>query len=71
MSEKNDNRPLMSDEELTALEAALWTACPAIPVSFPYRYYGFAKNTGGIVARPFGGGRYQAPLDFRQAKSKD
>lgn len=58
-------------EELAALESALWTACPAIPVSFPYRYYGFAKDTEGIVARPFGGGRYQSPIDFRQAKYYD
>ena len=58
-------------EELTALENALWTACPAIPVSFPCRYYGFAKDTEGIVARPFGGGRYQSPIDFRKAKYYD
>ena len=58
-------------EELEALEAALWAACPAIPVSFPYRYYGFAKDTEGIVARPFGGGRYQSPIDFRTAKYYD
>ena len=54
-----------------ALEGALWAACPAIPVSFPYRYYGFAEDTEGIVARPFGGGRYQSPIDFRRAKYYD
>lgn len=54
--------------ELTALEQAVWQACPTIPISFPCRYYGFGKNTADIVARPFGGGRYQAPLDFRDAK---
>lgn len=54
--------------ELTALEQAVFDACPAIPVGFPCRYYGFAEGTADIVVRPFGGGRYQAPLDFREAK---
>ena len=54
--------------ELEALEQAVWQATPAIPISFPCRYYGFAKNTADIIARPFGGGRYQSPLDFRNAK---
>ena len=54
--------------ETEALEQALWASCPAIPVGFPCRYYGFAANTAGIVVRPFGGGRYQSPLDFRGAK---
>lgn len=54
--------------ELTALERAVWEACPAVPISFPCRYYGFAADTADIVARPFGGGRYQGPLDFRSAK---
>ena len=54
--------------ELEALEQAVWQASPAIPISFPCRYYGFAKNTADIIARPFGGGRYQSPLDFRNAK---
>ncbi len=58
-------------EELTALEKAVWDACPAIPVGFPCRYYGFAEGTADIVARPFGGGRYQSPLDFRSAKMFD
>ena len=53
---------------VNALEAALWEACPAIPISYPCRYYGFAKGTADIVARPFGGGRYQSPIDFRDAK---
>ena len=57
--------------ELEALESVLWEACPAIPVSFPHRYYGFAPDTADIVARPFGGGRYQSPLDFREAKYYD
>ena len=54
--------------ELEALETTLWEACPAIPIGFPCRYYGFAENTADIVVRPFGGGRYQSPLDFRSAK---
>jgi EAL domain-containing protein (putative c-di-GMP-specific phosphodiesterase class I) len=58
-------------EEMEALEAAVYAACPAIPIGFPCRYYGFAENTEGIVARPFGGGRYQSPLDFRSAKMWD
>lgn len=57
--------------ELTALEQAVFDACPAIPVGFPCRYYGFAEGTADIVVRPFGGGRYQAPLDFREAKMYD
>ena len=57
--------------ETETLEQTLWKACPAIPLSFPCRYYGFAENTAGIVARPFGGGRYQSPLDFREAKMYD
>lgn len=57
--------------ELTALEQAVWAACPAIPVGFPCRYYGFAAGTADIVARPFGGGWYQSPLDFREAKMFD
>lgn len=58
-------------EELKALEQTLWELCPAIPIGFPCRYYGFAADTEGIVARPFGGGRYQSPLDFRSAKMWD
>lgn len=58
-------------EETEAAEQAVWEACPAIPIGFPCRYYGFAANTSDIVARPFGGGRYQAPLDFREAKYYD
>lgn len=58
-------------KELIALEQAVYNACPAIPVGFPCRYYGFAENTEGIIPRPFGGGRYQSPLDFRNAKMWD
>ncbi len=55
-------------DAVSVLEQALWEACPAIPISFPSRYYGFAEGTADIVVRPFGGGRYQSPLDFRSAK---
>ena len=55
--------------DLRTAETVLWTVCPAIPISFPCRYYGFAKNTADIVARPFGGGQYQSELDFRHAKA--
>ena len=58
-------------DQLTALEQTIWEACPAIPIGFPCRYYGFAKNTADIIVRPFGGGRYQSPLDFRNAKMYD
>ena len=57
--------------ETEALEQAVYNACPAIPVGFPCRYYGFAEDVADIVVRPFGGGRYQAPLDFRKAKYYD
>ena len=57
--------------QVHAAELAVWNACPAIPISFPSRYYGFADNVEDIVVRPFGGGRYQAPLDFRKAKQYD
>ena len=57
--------------ETEALEKAVYNACPAIPVGFPCRYYGFAENVADIAVRPFGGGRYQAPLDFRKAKYFD
>lgn len=55
-------------EDVMAAEQALWQAVPVIPVSFPRRYYGFAADVEDIVVRPFGGGRYQSPLDFRGAK---
>lgn len=57
--------------ETEALERAVYDACPAIPIGFPCRYYGFAENTADIVVRPFGGGPYQAELDFRKAKYYD
>lgn len=55
-------------QQVSAAEQAVWAACPAIPIGFPCRYYGFSANVADIVVRPFGGGRYQAPLDFRRAK---
>ncbi len=57
--------------ELAKLEKALWAAAPAIPLSYPTRYVGIAADTQGIVARPFDGGRYSAPLYFRDARKWD
>lgn len=57
--------------ELTKLEKTLWAAAPAVPLSYPVRYMGIAPDTQGIVARPFDGGRYSAPLYFREARKWD
>lgn len=57
--------------ELTKLEKTLWSVAPAIPLSYPTRYVGIAADTQGIVARPFDGGRYSAPLYFRDARKWD
>lgn len=55
-------------KELQALEQALWEACPCVPLSDVTRYYAVAAGTEGILPRPFGGGRFSAPLYFREAK---
>lgn len=55
-------------QELEALEQALWKACPCIPISDVTRLYAVGADTEGLVPRPFGGGRYSAPLYFREAK---
>ena len=57
--------------ELTALEKQLYTLCPAVPLSFPVRWYGLAPGDEGIIVRPFGGGRYGSPFSFLQAKKFD
>ncbi len=49
-------------------EAMLYSECPAVPLSFPPRYYGVAVNTEGVLVRPFGGGTYGSAYTFRQAK---
>lgn len=55
-------------KDLQALEQTLWDACPCVPLSDVTRYYAVAADTEGIVPRPFGGGRFSAPLYFREAK---
>ena len=57
--------------ELTALEKQLYALCPAVPLSFPVRWYGLAPGDEGIIVRPFGGGRYGSPFSFLQAKKFD
>ncbi len=57
--------------ELAALESMLRKECPTLPLSFPRRTYGVAENTEGIIVRPFGGGSYGSPFEFRQAKKWD
>lgn len=55
-------------KQLEALEATLWRLCPCIPLGEVTRHYAVAANTEGIVPRPFGGGRFSAPVYFREAK---
>ncbi len=57
--------------DLEALEARLRDICPALPLSFPTRYYGIAADCEGIAVLPFDGGRYGCPYDFHQAKKWD
>ena len=54
-------------EEMEALEALLWELCPSVPLSFEKRYVGIPANDSGIIVRPYGGGAFGAPYDFRQA----
>lgn len=54
--------------ELQALEQTLWSLCPCVPLGDVTRHYAVAAGVEGLVARPFGGGRYSAPLYFREAK---
>ena len=58
-------------EELEALETTLWELCPSVPLSFVRRYVGIAPNDSGILVRPFGGGAFGAPYDFRSAGKLD
>lgn len=60
-----------SRKQLEALEQTLWQVCPCVPVSEVVRYYAVAEDTSYIFPRPFGGGRYNAPLYFRQALKWD
>ena len=58
-------------QAVLTLEKRLWQACPCIPLSVVTRYYAVAEDTEGIHPRPFGGGRYAAPLYFREALKFD
>ncbi len=49
-------------------ECVLHEQCPAIPLSFPRRYYGIAANTAAITVRPFDGGTYGSAYEFLNAK---
>ncbi len=55
-------------EEMEKLEMLLWELCPAVPLSFEKRYIGIPANDSGIIVRPYGGGAFGAPYDFRQAQ---
>lgn len=60
-----------SRANLEKLEARLQQQCPAIPIAFANRYYGIAPLVSGVRVRPFGGGVYGAPIDFRQAEKRE
>lgn len=53
---------------LETAEKRLRDACVCLPLSFPTRYYGFSPDTEGVTVRPFGGGRFCSPLEFRDAR---
>ena len=55
-------------KNLEKAEKALYDACVCLPISYPTRYYGFHPDTEGILLRPFGGGRFCSPLEFRDAR---
>lgn len=57
--------------ELEALEKLLWQTCPAVPISAVTRYYAVGDNVKHVYPRPFGGGRWNAPLYFRDALKFD
>lgn len=58
-------------EEMESLEELLWTLCPSVPLSFEKRYIGIPALNSGIIVRPYGGGAFGAPYDFRQAGKLD
>lgn len=57
--------------DIESLETQLWTDCPSIPISFEKRYIGIPESDSGIIVRPFGGGAFGAPYDFRGAGKKE
>lgn len=58
-------------QEIDQLEQQLMTDCPCVPLAFEQRFFGLNPLTSGIQIRPFGGGDYGAPYDFRQAGKLD
>ena len=54
-------------EELDRLEEKLVELCPSIPLTFQRRSIGIPAAVSGLIIRPFGGGAYGAPVDFRRA----
>ena len=57
-------------EEAEKLERMLWDDCVAIPLSFHTRFFGLPHTVSGVVVRPFGGGAFGAPFDFRFAEKE-
>jgi oligopeptide transport system substrate-binding protein len=60
-----------SRSELVALESMLWQSCASVPISFELAYVGIPENNSGIIIRPFGGGPFGSPYDFRKAGKKE
>lgn len=58
-------------QAVQTLEKGLWSVCPCVPLGVVTRYYAVAANTADVYPRPFGGGRYAAPLYFREALKYD
>lgn len=57
--------------DIESLESQLWDSCPSIPLSFEKQYVGIPASDSGIIVRPFGGGAFGAPYDFRGAGKKE
>ena len=53
--------------QLDRLEEKLVELCPSIPLTFQRRSIGIPAAVSGLIIRPFGGGAYGAPVDFRRA----
>ena len=58
-------------QAMEELEKLLYEKCPSIPLAFQTRFYGVPQTVSGVLIRPFGGGRYGAPIDFRHAGKED
>ncbi len=60
--------------QLEALDRLLWQVCPCVPLTNPTRYYSMPAEDPkieGVWVRPFGGGRYGAVLEFKNAYKWD